>query len=262
MHILRKASLFIVPLLCLVAGLYFLNWWLNKQQSIKNAPQPIKVEQKIVKETKKNIVHKPALLATEIKKNDTSFFTVVLDPRHGGEEIGEIGYRGAVASNLNLQFSFRLAKALRMRGMKVYLTRTEDVNVEQSIRFKESVRVNPNIVLSIDCSFSDIKSLRGMELYAYTPDDEYGAVKEQEALFIEGRVARSIKNGLDLAYKSSLERKSLDFLALPSKVPALAIFIGYISNPDDVKQLEDEKYVNSLVDKMAIAIEKGLTTTL
>ena len=262
MHILRKASLFIVPLLCLVAGLYLLNWWLNKQQSIKNAPPPLKIEQKIVKETKKNIVQPQVFITTETKKTDTSFFTVVLDPRHGGEEIGEIGYRGAVASNLNLQFSFRLAKALRMKGMKVYLTRTEDTNIEQSIRFKEALKRNPSVFLSIDCSFSDIKSLRGMEIYAYTPIDEYGAVKEQHALFIEGRLARNIKYELDLAYKSSLERKYFDFLILPNKMPALAIFIGYISNPDDVKQLEDEKYVNNLVDKMALAIQKGLTTTL
>jgi N-acetylmuramoyl-L-alanine amidase len=195
-------------------------------------------------------------------KND-SFLTVVLDPTHGGDDVGNIGYKSAVESNLNLQFAFKLARALRMRGVKVYLTRMEDTNLPVELRFKEAEKRNPNLFLSINCSYSDVRSLRGMEIYGFSPGEkESYSTKTQGAMVVENKVSLSIKDELDLPYKSALERKFFEFLATPAHMPTLGLFIGYISNTEDVEQLENNKYIDALTERVAASIEKGLQKQL
>ena len=274
MHLVRRAAIFILPLLSLAALLYIFDWWSTHQKELQKAPIVASVEDvKIKDEIKYRLKTVNGLKAqsfdTQTKQNikeNKAFFTVVLDPTHGGDDAGSIGYQSAVESNLNLQFAFKLARALRMKGVKVYLTRMEDTNPSFETRIKESVKRAPNIFLSINCSFSDIKSLRGMEIYGYTPADAEedkvakGAqlTKTQDSMFVENKVSLAIKEELDLPYKSGLERKNLKLIELPPDIPTLALFIGYISNPDDVEKLENEKYVDKLTERLSNAIEKGL----
>jgi N-acetylmuramoyl-L-alanine amidase len=267
LHILRRAAIFLLPLLCLAGILYFADKWVYNQKKISDAPK----QAVVVKTQKKDVEYKLRTvqgadqnnsLIVNKNKND-SFFTVVLDPTHGGDDVGNIGYKSAVESNLNLQFAFKLARALRMRGLKVYLTRMEDVNTPLDTRFIETEKRNPNLFLSINCSYSDVRSLKGMEMYGFTPAEKTGySTKTQSAMVVENRVSLAIKEDLDLPYKSALERKFFDFLALSPSIPALGLFIGYISNSEDVEQLEDTKYVDGLTERIAASIEKGLQKTL
>jgi N-acetylmuramoyl-L-alanine amidase len=273
LHILRRAAIFLLPLLFLAALLYVLDRWSVHQKNLKIIPP----KKTIVGETKKNDVeYKLKTLDTAtvepnavVKDNKgTSFFTVVLDPTHGGDDVGAIGYKSVVESNLNLHFAFKLARALRMRGIKVYVTRMDDVNISTDTRIKEAIKKNPNLFLSVNCSYSDLKSLRGMEIYGFTPsvpDDGStgdGATKTQSAMAVENRVSLAIKEDLNLAYKSGLERKFLSFMSLPADIPALGIFIGYISNSEDVEQLENDKFIDGLTERIAASVEKGLLKKL
>jgi N-acetylmuramoyl-L-alanine amidase len=267
--------------------LYVLDRWTTHQKGLK-VLSPKKIA---ITETKKGDVEyklktlEPSSNTSVNAANDDksgSFFTVVLDPTHGGDDAGSIGYKSAVESNLNLQFAFKLARALRMRGVKVYLTRMDDVNVPVDTRFNEAVKRSPNMFLSINCSYSDIRSLRGMELYGFTPIqgqeddskieniknrfyDKYEGsyvTKAQGAMVVENRVSLAIKEGLDLPYRSGLERKFFKFMAMPANVPTLGIFIGYISNAEDVERLENEKYIDDITERLAASIENGLLKKL
>ena len=268
MHILRRAAIFLLPLLCLAGVLYFVDRLaihpkdlndLHGKNNVVAEPQKKDVEYKL--RTVQGLTS--AVSSASIKNKNDSFFTVVLDPSHGGDDVGNIGYKSAVESNLNLQFAFKLARALRMRGLKVYLTRMEDVSIPLDTRFKEAEKRNPNIFLSINCSYNDLRSLRGMEIYGFTPaEKETFSTKTQSAMVVENKTSLSIKEDLDLPYKSGLERKFLEVLATPAHIPTLGLFIGYISNAEDVEQLEDTKYVDALTERLAASIEKGLQKKL
>ena len=284
MHILRRAAIFLIPLLCLAGLLYFLDRWTTHQKDLKvllpQKPAAAEAKKSDVEYKLKTLESVNNTDANAINDNKNgSFFTVVLDPTHGGDDIGSIGYKSAVESNLNLQFAFKLARALRMRGVKVYLTRMEDINVPVGTRFTEAVKRTPDMFLSINCSYSDLKSLRGMEIYGFTPTqgdseveniknkfyDKYNGnytTKAQSAMVVENRVSLAIKEGLDLPYRSGLERKFFKFMALSANVPVLGIFIGYISNAEDVEHLENEKYIDDITERLAASIENGLLKKL
>ncbi|MEI6093523.1 MAG: N-acetylmuramoyl-L-alanine amidase [bacterium] len=205
-----------------------------------------------------------------------SYPTIVVDPTHGGDDLGNVGVNSVVESHINLQVAFKLARALRMKGIKVFLTRMDDYNVALDKKFKDAEKHDPILFLSINCAYSDKKGLRGAEIYGFTPEavnteletnsnksyEFYEGVyvpKTQEAMLLENKVSSSIKKELDLPYKSRLERRFLKVLALSAGLPTIAVFVGYISNNDDAKFLSSEKQIDEWTEKLAKAIESGIT---
>lgn len=59
----------------------------------------------------------------------TTAWRIVIDPGHGGEDVGLSFANLGTESQLTLQFSLRLAEALQTRGHEVLLTRDNDRNV-------------------------------------------------------------------------------------------------------------------------------------
>lgn len=276
MHVfLRRASLFIFPLIFITGVLILLVYFLPQKRGhiIKNHVS-LKQEQKSDNKIIANISSTKETIPTNVTVVSDSYPTVVLDPTHGGDDLGNVGVNSIVESQINLQVAFKLARALRMKGIKVFLTRMDDYNVALDKKFKDAKKNNPILFVSINCSYSNKKELKGMEVYGFTPEsvntdiennsnkpyEFYEGVyvpKTQEAMLIENRVSASIKKELDLPYKSRLERRSFKFLALPADIPALALFVGYISNNDDAAFLSSEKKVDEWTEKLAKAIESS-----
>jgi N-acetylmuramoyl-L-alanine amidase len=75
--------------------------------------------------------------------------TVVLDPGHGGEEIGATGPNGLRESDLNLEIAKRTADVLRSQGAVVVLTRTADYRVTLAARAMIARALHPRAFVSI-----------------------------------------------------------------------------------------------------------------
>ncbi|MFH1224132.1 MAG: N-acetylmuramoyl-L-alanine amidase [Pseudomonadota bacterium] len=279
---IRRASLFLSPLIILLVLLFIFDRWFDIHKDLKTKPAATTAaknkttEEYVIREKKPFTVENRISAQTHKLKQD-SFTTLMLDPAHGGDDIGNIGYKSAVESNINLQFSFKLARALRMRGMKVYLTRMDDKTVPLEQRLSNIKSKNIALYVSINCAYSDIRTIKGMEIYGFTPaqsdDDEteknankfYDIYegkyfpKTPESMVVENKVSRALKDELELPYKSRLERKFLKPIALPADVPSLFIYVGYISNEEDTRLLSNEKYIDKITERIATAVEKALT---
>jgi N-acetylmuramoyl-L-alanine amidase len=56
-----------------------------------------------------------------------TYRTVIIDAGHGGEDGGASGKNGVLEKDLNLDISFMLCDMLRASGVRVIMTRTEDI---------------------------------------------------------------------------------------------------------------------------------------
>lgn len=75
---------------------------------------------------------------------------VLIDPGHGGAELGSVGPSGLAEKNLNLAVSKKLKAALQKVGFKtVLMTRETDVAVSLEARAKKAIETQADIVLSI-----------------------------------------------------------------------------------------------------------------
>jgi N-acetylmuramoyl-L-alanine amidase len=281
--LIKRALLFLIPLILVFLFAVFVNYLIDNKEHIFFT-KPVSIEKKT--RSPKKIVEQKKEFKKENKKTvspevviSTGMPTVVIDPAHGGEDVGAVGYNGVLESQINLQFAFMLARELRMRGIRVYLTRTDDKSMSLEKRIAYANDIKPLLHVSINTAYNGIQGISGMEVLAFSSEqsgDEFENMinsfyqnyegkylpKTEDSMLIEQRIARQIKKELDLPYKASLERKFLKPLAISPNIPGLAVFVGYISNPDDVKRLSNNKLVEKNASLMATAIEKGMSLSM
>jgi N-acetylmuramoyl-L-alanine amidase len=91
---------------------------------------------------------------------------VVLDPGHGGHDVGTHGPSGLYEKDLVLDISQRLAVLLQDRlGSEVLLTRSDDTFIPLEGRTKIANDYKADLFLSIHANSSPVKSVTGVETY-------------------------------------------------------------------------------------------------
>jgi N-acetylmuramoyl-L-alanine amidase len=97
---------------------------------------------------------------------DLKLERVVLDPGHGGHDVGTHGPSGLYEKDLVLDVSQRLAALLEDRlGSEVLLTRNDDTFVSLEGRTKIANDFKADLFLSIHANSSPVKSVTGVETY-------------------------------------------------------------------------------------------------
>lgn len=170
--------------------------------------------------------------------------TVTLDPGHGGIDPGAVGSTGVLEKDIALSISKRLASLFRQSGAKVVLTRAKDEEpgkdaghnpdkVEDlSRRVKISEQSKADIFLSI-------------HMNSFSGSREYGAQVFYQSGSEEGKkLAESIQSQLNICLVDS-GREALPgdfFVCRNSRAPAVIIEVGFLSNPEEEKELTEPFY--------------------
>ena len=111
-------------------------------------------------------------LSLENMKMPENIYDITIDAGHGGESPGAV-YKGYKESNIVLEYSLKLKEALEKQGLKVALTRNEDVLTEEYGENGRAVlpnKVKSKYTFSIHLnSFTKVRS--GVEVYAPSKSD-------------------------------------------------------------------------------------------
>jgi N-acetylmuramoyl-L-alanine amidase len=119
---------------------------------------------------------------------------VVIDPGHGGHDVGSTGVSGLVEKEVTLDISRRLARLIEDGlGSNVVLTRTEDVYLSPEQRTEIANQQRADLFISIHANSSLLKTATGVETYYLN------FTTSQEALEVAAREnASSERNVADL----------------------------------------------------------------
>jgi N-acetylmuramoyl-L-alanine amidase len=218
---------------------------------------------------------------------------VVLDPGHGGVDPGTSSASGVTEKEVVLQFAKELrAKLLATGRYEVYLTREDDTFLPLRDRVAFAQKKGASLFLSIHADYfpAKIDDARGATVYTLSEeasDDEARelAAKENFSDAIAGVAlpdesdevvanilidlaqretqnrstvfARSIVG--ELAGKSVLHTKrmrSAGFRVLKAPdVPSVLLELGFLSNPDDEKELTSERWRDRMANSVTEAID-------
>jgi len=166
---------------------------------------------------------------------------IMLDPGHGGENSHDyVGAGGTREKELVLKISLKLKKSLEGVGAEVHLTRNKDEYVPLSHRAQMANKIRPDFFISIHLNGYANPSIHGCEIYCYRSD------KESKSL------AKSIMANLTKD-KEILDRgiKIADFYLLREvNVSSMHLELEYITNPEVEKKLNDESYLDKIVDRI------------
>lgn len=110
------------------------------------------------------------LLGSIFAKSDNGNVVIVLDPGHGGEDVGAVNYDIPLnEADLNLAIALACRdELLRYEGVDVYMTHEglpEDVRlvIDERVAFAESV--DADILISLHCNDAESKTANGAEIY-------------------------------------------------------------------------------------------------
>ncbi|MGN0960731.1 MAG: N-acetylmuramoyl-L-alanine amidase [Christensenellales bacterium] len=182
-------------------------------------------------------------------------YTIVIDAGHGGRDDGCSGVNGTKESEINLAIAKMLKNDLETLGIKVVLTRcdgnglykSDATNYKQSdmeARMKIINNASPDMVISIhQNSYSD-SSQCGAQVF-YQEDDE---VSKDFATSVQSQLISQLDNARQEANKGDY------YLLKESKLPAIIVECGYLSNAEEEALLNITDYQN----RVAYAIMCGV----
>jgi N-acetylmuramoyl-L-alanine amidase len=216
---------------------------------------------------------------------------VVLDPGHGGVDPGTMSASGTTEKEVVLDFAKTLKAKLEADGRyEVYLTRQDDTFLPLRERVEFAKQKGASLFLSIhaDAFPERVAEASGATVYTLSEqasDDEAKelAAKENFSDAIAGVELPSESDEvvanilIDLAQRETQNRslifarsmvgalagnlhtkamKSAGFRVLKAPdVPSVLLELGFLSNPEDEKQLKDETWRDARAKSVAAAID-------
>lgn len=218
---------------------------------------------------------------------------VVLDPGHGGPEIGARSPVGVHEKDVVLSISQLTADVLRDKGFRVRLTRTEDKNIAFGARVGIANSRKAAVFVSIHANSAPVRSRRGIECYILSAEasdkrtaallaKEEGHAAHQSAdqndtgdhlsgiLFDlaqtqahadSARLARRLQDSLGrlAGLKPSRGLRQAPFAVLKgARMPAVLVELGYLSNPEQARFLSSRKGQKRVAERLASGISSYL----
>jgi len=246
-----KGETYLKPLTWQMVGLDQNRWRIklfNPQYSFKYIGEGlvekkrgnIKANQKLIHKKKNNYGY---LKLPEIQRNK---FEVVIDPGHGGPDPGAIGIGGIRETDVVLEVSKIIKNLLSEKGIKVRLTRTNDVDLDLPPRVSIANKTDADIFVSIHANASRGKrrDINGLETFYYRGWKGRLLAKNIQKQILKvspGSPDRGVKQGRFYVIKNT-------------RMPAVLVEIGFLTGRLDARRLEKDAHRK----RLAYAIAKGI----
>jgi N-acetylmuramoyl-L-alanine amidase len=144
-------------------------------------------------------------------RNARDVARVVLDPGHGGKDVGAIGWGGVREKDVTLDVVHRVAPVLASQGIEVVLTRDDDAFVSLEERTARANAVAADLFVSVHCNASESRAPHGIETYVLdTSRDEIAArIAARENATTEAATAElaAILGGMRMADEGARSRR-------------------------------------------------------
>ncbi|MCE9572806.1 MAG: N-acetylmuramoyl-L-alanine amidase [Deltaproteobacteria bacterium] len=212
---------------------------------------------------------------------------VVIDPGHGGSNLGATGGGGALREKqVTLAIARQVQAALAARGIDAVLTRDDDRTLTLRQRLARAEAEAADAFVSIHCNASPSRSQRGYETYVLTPtgvDVDARALRTDVAAprpevdptvaamldDVERGAAQWDAAELAVAMQRRLRavrgpdgdrgvRQDAQHVLLGATMPAVLVEVGFIDHPAEGRELVDPAVQDQLAGAIAQAIASRL----
>jgi N-acetylmuramoyl-L-alanine amidase len=236
----------------------------------------------------------PAVINTAVPKRDKNII-IVIDAGHGGVDPGSIGPKGTYEKNITLSISKMLEKLINEEpGLRAIMTRTGDYYISPNARPGFATRADADLLVSIHADAFTTPQPRGGSVWVLSKgraDSELGRLLEKternsellgsaadvigdrdteryfaETIFnmsmdlsrassydISNKVIKEMKK-VTRMHKKVPQSASLAVLTA-SETPSILVEVGFISNPQEEKNLNWHAYRQQLADSLFKSIQ-------
>ena len=205
---------------------------------------------------------------------------VVLDPGHGGADIGRVGPQNIAEKDITLEIARELESILRRSGdLEVVLTRDKDTEVGLIERTELANREHGDLFVSIHCNGWYDAEARGVETYFSSPaktewDAEVSRAQNRQIAAAEdldfmlwdlvqnqfiqesALLAEAVQNRLAQELNTTNRGvKQAGFRVLAGAyMPAVHVEVGFLTHSDEGRRLASSGYQRDIARAIADAI--------
>jgi N-acetylmuramoyl-L-alanine amidase len=195
---------------------------------------------------------------------------VVLDPGHGGHDVGATGADGAFEKSVNLALALDVRERLEaLGGYQVIMTRDDDRFVELEDRVFISRRVSADLLISIHADADPgSRSTHGASVYTldYNFEHRSDEILEQDPRILDvDLTSRSedvseilvdlVQSDTGPLVGNTHRRGNLKVLLAPD-VPAVLVEAGFMTNSRDEARLTSRADRGALADAIVQGVEE------
>ena len=212
--------------------------------------------------------------------------TIVIDPGHGGDDVGVRGPNGLEEKRLTLDIARRLRTMIEQRlGLRVVLTRDDDRALGLDERAAVANNGKADLLLSLHANGSPVPAKAGAEVFHLALDRESAEVVRAATVegvtlpALGGRLRRLDLIPWDLAQarhldesavlagviREELQRQQIPLSEQPirqapmrllaaANMPAALVEIGYLTNPQQEGRLNNDDFKTAVAQAMFSAL--------
>jgi len=256
--------LVILPLLAVVIVLFAFR---NKEYraehpiSVKNVLESVINDVKASKQSGITVTDIDLETLAPMKLSKT--YRIVINPGHGGEDVGARGVDGTTESILTLQLAKMLKEKNNNPQLDIVLTRSTD-EFHTVVEVAEKVNaLSPDLFVSLHINAAASVLKKGAPNYAPAKGAEIILADKTKAFDYKNSylLANSIGNsitGINTTFAGIKSRTKPVYLLQTIKCPSVLIEAGYITNKEEVALLKTEAYQEKIVKAILQGIEQYL----
>lgn len=163
---------------------------------------------------------------------------------------------GVAEYELTLDISLQLRDELERRGYTVYMTReTHDVNISNMERAQYATSVGADIAVRIHANGVDNSSVSGALALAPSASNPYIANLSSDSQNLSKCILDSYCDATGMKNQGVTSSDTMTGINW-STVPVTILEMGYMTNPTDDVNMEDETYQQKMVQGIANGIDK------
>lgn len=179
-----------------------------------------------------------------MRKDFASPLLIAVDAGHGGNDIGaQSEMKKYKEKNLALTAAMMLRRHLKDLGYHVVLTRKKDVFVPLRQRTTTANKENANLFISIHFNSAPNKKAEGVEIFYYEPQNKNEERSVKSKILSQHVLSHIVK------YTKAQSRgvKTASFHVVKyTKMPAILVEGGFLSNEKETHKLKNPKYLNRI----------------
>ncbi len=208
----------------------------------------------------------------EVKKNSQDVMmympvtnrVILLDAGHGGIDPGALSDNKEVKEkDINLQITLKLRELLESSGCLVLLTREDDTSLYEDIpgktirqKYNENLRNRKKMIQE-----SGVDAFISIHLNKFEQSKYYGAQTfypkgKEDSKLLSKFIQDELKRVVDDTNRREVKPSNDIYLLKENNIPSVLIECGFLSNPKEVKLLNDEKYQEKVAWAIYVGIQK------
>jgi N-acetylmuramoyl-L-alanine amidase len=175
---------------------------------------------------------------------------IIIDPCHGGTEAG-IVVDGAIEADLMWDLAARLAGRMAATGMETLLSHSRDTSPTEAERAGFANTAGGDLVLSLHTDGHPTALAHGLATFHFgTSNGTSSTLGEALAEFIQREV--TARTGM---LDCGTHPKTWELLRM-TRMPAVRVELGYLSNPADRRKLLDPAFRDVVAEGIVVAVKR------